>query len=174
MKLYCAFKLDTSLTTMVKHAMQVVNTPDLHPLELIQEDRIHITTAFLGEVSVEEAKEVLRESSDEFEFYCRVGAPGSFPGVLYLSVESVGAYRVRSRQADVYLKECGRKLWPAQYVPHVTLAKRIEGTKVDASAALGKAMLKLRDFVGGACLVKSIGLYHKSECLYELPLREGA
>lgn len=168
-KLYCAFKLDDSINAMVRHAMQRVE--GLQPLETTPVDRIHVTTAFLGEIPLEQGADVLRACADELQFYCRVGGPGTFTGVLYLTVESVGAHRLRTLQAEAYGKVCGRRLWPAQYVPHVTVAKRAEGDKRDPKAALALGSKMIHDINPGSCLVTHIGLYTKSDCLYEIPLR---
>lgn len=170
MKLYCGFKLDDSITSMVKHAMRQASVE--WPLVLVDEDRLHITTAFLGDLPLQDAKNILRSAAHVSPFYCRVGAPDVFPGVLYLGVQSDGAHAVRELQAEAFKKLTGKALWPSPYKPHLTLAKA-EGSKAAAKEPLYRAANRITDLAAGSCLVQQLILFEKSEHLHTITLQEG-
>lgn len=169
MKLYCGFKLDDTITTMVKHAMKRAEVE--WPLVLVDEDRLHVTTAFLGDMLLQDAKNILQSARHVRPFYCRVGAADSFPGVLYLGVQSLGAHAVRDLQFDAYRQLTGKALWPLPYKPHLTLAKAV-GSKASAQEPLTRAANRIQDLAAGSCLVQQLILFEKSEHLHTITLQE--
>ena len=166
-KLYCGFKLDEVSEKLVLRAQGMAQVEK--PLEVTPADRFHVTTAFLGEMSLAKASSILRAAAQEREFLCRIGAPAGFPAVLYLSVQCEAAHRVRDLQAARLKELTGKDLWPKVYIPHVTLAK-VNLQHGQAGEAIGRAMERIKDFTTGAFTVHSLCLFNKSEVLDEVQL----
>lgn len=176
-KLYIAFKLQPSVHERVASIVENYCSRRA-PLEPVPLDRLHITTLFLGETSLELAIQVLQSSLygvlQPFDVF--IGEPRSFPRVLYLSVAGAwptnGPSRlsvIRARQAQEFLRLTGRTPYPKDYVPHLTLAKA-EGKGCTFEEASEQIDLCKKLIGPGPELwneVSSMGVYEKSECLYE-------
>ena len=170
MKLYCGFKLDHMTECMVKAAMTLANP--IAPLTLVPEDRLHITTAFLGELDEVTASDILKAAAGVSTFSCKLGAPSSFPSVLYLSVVCTSARMVRDRQAERYKQLTGRTLWPKEYVPHLTIAKSdFKADRNLLAPLINDAKSKIDDFDSGEFLVDTLYLFHKSEVIDSVKLQ---
>lgn len=171
MKLYCGFKLDDSIVNVIQHAMEAAKVE--LPLVITAKDRLHVTTAFLGEMDEQDARNILRSAAGEHWFYCCIGKPNSWPGILYFQVQSNGAERVRNKQAASFQRLTGRSLWPSVFVPHVTLAKT-EGPKAGADKQVQEALSRIEEYCPGSFAVRQLCLFHKAQVIETITLQEPA
>jgi 2'-5' RNA ligase len=179
MKLYCAFKLSQEINNVVKGYI-VDYCSDKPPLEPTELDRLHVTTVFLGEMDLEQAKKILHVAEDLYSFEVMMGSILTMANrVLYLDIIPLGDMlgQLQKAQADYYKYLTGRNIWPAGYEPHLTLAKAPGAGNMASHKALMEVSTALRnespsDAQGASlrCRVGSIGLYTKSTLLDEVQL----
>lgn len=174
MKYYIAFKVGEAAT---KRAQRFISAHCVgnHPLVPTPLDRIHVTTAFLGEMEESQAKAILHVSTPfrMKSFSVNIGGLRAFqPRVLYASVScpTSALDDLREFQAHFYHKLTGKHLYPAAYTPHLTLAKTEgkESAKQEINEILASAAAE--NWEQGPCYVNAIGLYTKSWLVEELEL----
>jgi 2'-5' RNA ligase len=172
MKFYLAFKFNEEFTARLAKLVEECcsDSPPLVPTPL---DRLHVTTLFLGDVDESTARRVLAASSACRQFVVNVNAPDTFPRVLYLQVADVHGHlhALHDVQNDTFRALGGNPLPKAQYIPHLTLAKcdgKPQGSSLEAK--LSNMSDAVSTFQGGMHLIRSVGLYTKSDCLGEVEL----
>lgn len=171
MKLYIAAKLAPAPERMISEAIDkyCVNRAPLVPTP---RDRIHITTLFLGECSLELGRDLLMMAKTVQPFMIDLGPVAAFqPRVVYLEVGGQTTHLTCLHQSTAlgYKTAMGQfppgfKDW-SSYTPHVTLAK-VEGRET-AKFQIEDIIRDMGEFYPGISWVRSIGLYHKSELLAE-------
>jgi 2'-5' RNA ligase len=172
-KLYCAVKIGRAHEeTVVEYLDSFKERGLFFRLETVEPKRLHVTTAFLGEMPQAQAEAVLKASEGLAPFDCFLGEAMSFGSkVLILRAYGSGLLRLNRMHADSFEIATGRKLSGGQkYVPHLTLAKHDgAGSWNDVNA--GVAALQNTPMM--PFTVSSVGLYHKADLVAEVKL-EGA
>ena len=137
-----------------------------YPASWVPAERLHLTLAFLGEVSEDTAARVadgLREAASRREpFALRLNGGGAFPRpqrarVLWAGVEGdvdalTGLARASRRAARAARVEVERK----PYVPHVTVARLRHGGDATAAVAALDAVRGDEWTVGEVVLMRSV------------------
>lgn len=124
-------------------------------------DRLHVTLAFLGQVSEEYAQTLMSRLAEVPPFTLNFEGLGTFGSrVLHLKVAGgPGMHEARKRLM-------GEQMWN----PHLTLAK-VDGRGSDPELVRIKDQEK--GLVLDPCIIKHVHLFHRSECLHTVRLGAG-
>lgn len=147
-RLFFAIPLPTGVRTALAAAAAAV-LPD-RTFRLIPEENLHITIAFLGETSDQEARRArvilpLDAEGGASEHTMELGTVGAFPRMRDPRVVWVGVRRGRERLSALHgsltaaLRDAGIDYDKKEFHPHLTLAYRRRGRGSDPKGPGGRA-----------------------------------
>jgi 2'-5' RNA ligase len=174
MRIFIALNLNKKERQRVARAARPLRDGEL-PVRWVEEDDLHLTLKFLGEVrservtAVEQA--IARVGEGTVPFFLTLGGFGAFPTirrprVLWLGVDASPALRCLKQDLEWGLTECGFDAETRAFHPHMTLGR------ADPSGGAGvfrglDALVAAMDF-STEIPVRSVDL------MRSVPSREGA
>lgn len=170
-KLYCAVKIGRAHEEKVVEYLEKFKERGVFErLECVEPKRLHVTTAFLGEIPQAQAEAVLKSAEGLAPFDCFLGEAMSFGSkVLILRAYGSGLLVLNRRHKDAYWGQTGRNLSGGQkYVPHLTLAKH------DGAGSWNDVNAGVADLQNSPMMpftVSAVGLYHKADLVAEVKLK---
>lgn len=168
MKLYCAVKIGPVHETKVREYLAKFSGYTV--LKATPEDRLHVTTAFLGEMDTPAAIAVLEAVKGVAAFNAFLGESMSFgPKVVVLRAYGSGLNILNRIHGEKFEDLTGKRMQGMKYVPHLTIAKAEEGSGSWHEANRGVEVLSYSPTMDFK--VESVGLYHKAELIHEVKLR---
>lgn len=172
MRCFISIGLEPAIKKDIEFYIKKLSADDLFKgIKWVKSDNIHITLAFLGEISlnnINQISEVMKLASNKLDpFVVNLKGTGFFPNmrepkVFWIGVEKTPSLYRLKEEIDVGLEKSGIKFDRKPFAPHLTLGRFKTGLN------LKRHINFLPDFEA-SFLVEKISLV-KSELLKEGPL----
>lgn len=164
MRLFIALNLPRKERLRVHRAAQPLRDEDL-PVRWIDEDKLHITLKFLGQVrsqkvgDIERAMERVADATGTFDI--ELGGFGAFPTirrprVIWLGVDASPELRCLKQDLEWGLGDCGFEPETRAFHPHITLGRADEKGGAGAFRGLDEKVADME--FHGSVPVRSVDL----------------
>lgn len=164
MRIFIAIPVDENLKKSILSVQDRLSVSDAS-IKFVEEENLHFTIKFLGEVTedvLEKIKNVLKEESEKFEsFEIKIAGIGCFPSKNYIRVVWLGVkdgqqtFSALLRSIDDGLVNLGFDR-EVGYTPHLTLGRV---RSIRAKEKLSSVLASLEDVEIGNMKVNKIELF---------------
>lgn len=160
MRLFYAVLFDTDVKQKLSEIQKVLRENTLRGNFTLY-DNLHLTLAFIGEVSTSRAKALLQiaRSLEVTPFELRFNGLGRFKrdggDILWAGVEENRNLASLYRRLCESLKSAGFEIEKRKYTPHLTLAREVRFREGFSLSDFSRSLNPIGTIVTGFCLMKS-------------------